>query len=228
MGSCVPPARDQHAATAQARAALEPRADGAHDVPGLGQATDADLAVGEEPLARRDHLDASRAQGPQIVRRRRVQVHPGVHRRGDHHRPVEGQVDASEQPVAEPRRHPGERVRRRGGDQQEIGPSGELEVVVPGALVGAEELRPDGPARERREGRGADEAPRRVRHDHRDAVALAHQAPEHVDRLVRGDPAAHAEDDLSHRCPLALPRPGARSPRARPARARRSPRRGPR
>ena len=121
--------------------------------------------------------------------------HARVHGRGDHHRPVEGEVDRAEQPVAEARGHPGDRVGRGRRDQQQVGAAGQLEVVVARAAPRRRtgRPRPAGPrARRRWPGRRSAGPPAVM------TTVTPWPAPledaHDVDRLVGGDAAGDAQE----------------------------------
>ena len=153
-----------------------------------------------------------------------------------------GQRAASAQLVsrlsARPRGELGDRVGRRGGDQEQVGVGHQLEVADAGrGRAGAgpgkapragsrwnsldEHRRPG----QRGERGGADEAAAGGRlHDAHGVAGAGRQADE-LERLVRGDPAADAEQYARHG-QLVLERPGVRQPLAGRLRAPRLPRGG--
>ena len=89
--------------------------------------------------------------------------------------------------VGEPVRELGQRVRRAGRDNEQVGAC-QVEIdVVSGR-----------PARERAERLGGDEALGARRHEGYDLVPLLHQQPAQLACLVGGDAAGHAEKDAGH------------------------------
>ena len=113
------------------------------------------LALGRVALVRADQLDAARAERLDVGARRRVRPHARVHRGRDEHGPAVRERRLGEQVVGEPVRELGQRVRRAGRDDQQVG----------ARQVRVEVVRRR-PARERGERLGADE-PLGARRDER-------------------------------------------------------------
>ncbi|HTD36504.1 MAG TPA: hypothetical protein VK669_03230 [Candidatus Limnocylindrales bacterium] len=149
------------------------------------------LALGEESRLRLDDRDAPRAQRREMRARRLVLEHRGVHRRSDDDRRARRQRDVRQQIVGEPERELRERVRRTRDDREHLGLARERDVRD---LVNAiPERGVDRTPRERGERRFADEALRVRGHDDVENRAVLHQPAREGGRLVRRDPAGHAE-----------------------------------
>ena len=161
------------------------------DLFGLRHPADPDLALGELALGRADQLGATVLQQRDVRLRRGVPPHADVHRRREEERTVVCQRRLGEEVVGEPVRQPGERVRGRGRDDEQLSA---LEVgigIVAWRLPreGEERVRGDEPLGARRD-------------DRVDVVARPHQQPQERARLVGRDPPGDSEQDAGHPVPL--------------------------
>ncbi len=171
--------------------ALEDLAADLVDRLGVGQAPGTGVGAGEAPDRRVEHDHAAGAQGGDVGLRGRVLPHLGVHRRSHHDRAARGEQHVGEQVVGEPRRGTREEVGRGRRDDHEVGLLPEAHVrhvvdVVP--HLGGDRL-----ARQRGPGGRADEVQGGPGGDDGDVVAGLGEPAQQLGRLVRGDPAAHAE-----------------------------------
>jgi hypothetical protein len=202
---------DEHPQPAPARGHGERCCTCLEDARGLGQTTDALLAFGGQPTAvGRDDLRAARAQDLQVRLRRRTLIHTVVHRRCDDKWAVGDERATAEQVVGETVRELCDRVRCGGSYDVEVGVGDELEMAE--RLVRRERLAGERATRgialelvdqhrsagQRRERSLADEPPARGRLYDTHGVPGGGRQTHQLERLVRGDAAADAEQDSGH------------------------------
>ena len=157
------------------------------DLVRLGHPPHAELAFGGLALVGADEHDAARAQQLRVRARRRMRPHARVHRRRDEQRPAVRERRLGEDVVGEPVRELRERVRRARRDEQQVG-AREVEVHVLGR----------GPAGERAEGLGGDEALGAGRHERHDVVPALDQQTADLAGLVGGDAPCNPKQDAGH------------------------------
>ncbi|GMA27590.1 hypothetical protein GCM10025874_08430 [Arenivirga flava] len=181
-------------------AALEDGARRLGDLLGFGHTARARVAAGELPDPRADDVHAALPQQGDVRDGRRVLPHLGVHGRSDQQRGAAGQHRVAQQVVGDAVRELGDGVGRRRCDDDEVGVLAERDVAHLGDPV--VEVRRDRIAADRLEGRGADEAQRRLGGDDLHIVAREHEGADRAHRLVGGDAAGHADDDArsAHPC----------------------------
>ena len=161
--------------------------DAREDLLGLGHAPDALLPLGELALGRPDELDAACSQRRDVRLRRRMQPHPGVHRRRDQHRALMREHRLGEHVVGETVRDARQRVRRQRRDDEEV-PAPEVRIGIVTRW----------PARQSPEGLGRDE-PLRAGGQHRfHLVSGANEQANERAGLVGRNPAGHSEQDARH------------------------------
>ncbi len=124
--------------------------------------------------------------------------HAGVHRRGNHDRPVVRKVRGGQKIVAEAGGHAGDRIGRGRCDDHDVGSASQIEVSVVRAPNVAEQFGADVIARQRGERRSADEVRCSPGHDYVDVVPGALERTQRIDCLVGGDAAAHTEQHACH------------------------------
>src|SRR5439155_530820 len=146
---------------------------------------------------RRHELDAELLQGPDVGRDQGVVVHRLVHRGRDQDRdprPEGVLCERRHDGVVDPRRDLRHRVRRRGGDQEEVrGPVRPDEFDVRDRPIDAEDWLPP---RGEVEGVRVDDLRRVLRQDGDDLGAVADQLACQFDGLHRRDAPGDREDDL--------------------------------
>ena len=168
------------------------------DFVGLGEPPFADPAAREVALARFDEAHAARRERVEVLAHRFVREHVGVHRGREEHRRARGGVERRQKIVGDAVGELADHVGRRRRDDQQIDRRGERDVLDVGVGARLELIGDDAAARDRLERDGPDELRRRVRH-HGDHVVPALLEPAHdLDRLVRPNPAGHAERDQCH------------------------------
>ena len=105
------------------------------DVIGLGQPTGAAILAGEAPVGGLQHGDPPAPQRRNIILRRRVFPHLGVHRRGNDHRAGRDEAARGEQVIRAPHTQSRHKIGRGRGDHDEVGLLTETDVLNPGDVV---------------------------------------------------------------------------------------------
>ena len=155
----VPPPSDRPGRARRGRVPRrrQDRSRGGHDVGGVGQPSCTDVAPGQAPARRLDHVHPSPSQQGDVVGHRRVLPHLGVHGRAEQHRRPGGQRAWRS---AGPRRSRRRRC-RSGGPWPGRPRIRSALLPQPGVRDGLRFVPERGPYRLRRQGRegdGADEA----------------------------------------------------------------------
>ena len=163
---------------------------------GSGSRPGPGVGAGEPADGRRQDDGAAAAQRGDVVLRRRVQPHLGVHRRHEHDRTGRGEQGGGEQVVGAAHGGAGQQVGGGRGDDDEVG-------VLPDAHV--RDLGDVGPdvggdrvAGQRLEGGRADEVQRAGRRDDADVVPGLGERAQHEGGLVGGHSPAHTQHDRRH------------------------------
>ena len=149
---------------------------------------------------RPDHARAALAQHAHVLRGGWARPHALVHRgREEPAGRIDGEQRGGDDVVGEAHAQTTQEVRRGGRDDRQLRPVRERDVTRGELLLGIEQVGRDRTPGERLEGQGADE-PLRGRRE-RDAHLRAGLPAEPGDlaRLVRRDPAAHAEQHAASR-----------------------------
>ena len=170
---------------------------GVGDGRGLGKPARADVATGEMARFGRQHVHPAAAERVEVRLDRGVLPHLGVHRGADEDGRSRRQQGCGQQIVGDPGRVLPEQLRGRGRDEDQVGRL--AEACVRNGFGAAEEGRPRGLRRERRERECADEALRVIGEHRRDVHAGVDEAPADLDRLVRGNSPTYTQDDPGHR-----------------------------
>ena len=191
------PRGDQHALAGQVTRGGERAQQRLDQGVDLGQPAPGVQAGGERAGVGIDHRHAARAQRGDVGRHRGMLPHAAVHRRRHHHRAAGGQQQRGEEIVGDAVRGLGQEV--RGGRRHDDGGGalGERDVLDRGLALGIEEIGQHRPAGERAEGERAHELLRVLSQAHGDRGAEPRELAQQVDRLVGGDGARDAEDQLS-------------------------------
>ena len=179
--------RDEHPLPTQRTVPHEQGTRGAQDLVRLGHPPHAELSLRRLALVRPEEDDAAHAQRLGIRAGRGMRPHPRIHRRRDEHRTAMGERSLGEDVVGEPVRELGERVRRAGRDDEQVG-ARQVEVDVVSRRT----------PRERPKRLGGDEALGARRDEGNDLVALLDEQPAQLARLVGGDAAGHPQEDAGH------------------------------
>ena len=156
----------------------------------------ADQAGGHAPSGRADKVKAAFAQNRHIGLRRRVRPHAAVHGGHDDDRAARGERRDGEQIIGLPVSEFGDRVRRRRSDDQQIGFLAQLHVrhmlIVPPQIVVGQRRSPGHRGKRHR----PHELRRGLGQDHIDQRAGLRQLAGEIGHLVRGNSAAHAENNI--------------------------------
>ncbi len=172
---------------------------GLGDTGGIREATRAGVAAGEPARFGIEHVHTPAAQRREVLLYGGVLPHLGVHCRADEDRRARGEQRGGEEVVGDARRVLAEQLRGCGRNDNEI--RALAEARVRNRFGPTEQRGARGLGRERGEGQRADEALGVIGQDGSDVDTGVHQTAAHLDRLVRGDPAADTENDFGHRTP---------------------------
>jgi hypothetical protein len=143
-------------------------------------------------------LRAVAAQRFDVLQRGGMLPHLAIHGRGDQNRGAGGERDGREGIVGEAVGHGGEDVRGGGGDEEQIGLVGELDVAGLPAFFFGKEIGDDRILAQRAQGERRDEFERGFRQHTRHAMAGLGELAGEVRRLVGRDGTGDAEDDAGH------------------------------
>jgi hypothetical protein len=157
------------------------------DEGGVRQAADAPLALRELAFVRPDELDAARAKRVGVGTRGGARPHARVHGRSDEHGPAMRERCLGEDVVGDPVGELRERIRRAGGDHEQVGPR-QVRVEI---LAGR-------PAREREEGLLGDEALRPGRDERDHLVSRLDEQARQLACLVGRDTAGDSQENPAH------------------------------
>ena len=195
IGSRVPPAVTSTGTPARSPAPGSRSAErGRRDAGGVGQAAGADVAAGQATRFGLEDVHAPAAQRCEVLLHGRVLPHLGVHRGAHQHGRTGGEQGRGQQVVGDPGRVLPDELGGGGRDDDEVGAL--AEAGVRDRVGSVEQRRARRFGRQRRERDRADEA-LGVVGEHRDDVdARVDESPADLDRLVGGDPAGDAEDDV--------------------------------
>ena len=163
----------------------------------LRQPPGTDEPAGELAVLGLDHRHAILAERSEVPLRGRVDEHVVVHRRGHDERAARRERRRREHRIADSGGELGERRRGGRGDDEEVGPEAEVDVLRPAAVrVLREDLGEDLALGERAERERRDEARGVRRHQHLHLGAGLLQQADELGGLVRRDRARDAERDL--------------------------------
>ncbi len=190
-------AASQEPEVARLRALHQHRLQRVGDLVRLGQASGAELRLGHGALVRADHRDAVALQGREIALRRRVQPHPHVHGRRDQDRQGGGEQHRRGEIRRVAGRHPGHHVGGGRRHHDGVGVAGEADMADLGLALPVEQVGMRPLARERRRRQRRDEFLRRFGEQRAHRGAPIAQAPDQVEGLVGGDPAADDQQDAT-------------------------------
>ena len=136
---------------------VEEAVDHIENVLGLLHASLAAQVAGQLAVGCLNDLYATRPQRVEVGRGGRVTIHVEVHGRCYEYGRLHRHVGSEQHVVGNAMSHLAQRACGGGGNHHGVGPQPEVDVAVPGAIVGGKELRHDGLTRECRQRDGGDE-----------------------------------------------------------------------
>ena len=183
---------------AGARGALpQQRFESVGDLVRLGQPSGAELRLGHGALVGTDHRDAVRLQGREVALRGRVLPHPHVHGRGDQDRQGGGEQHCRGEIRRVAGRHPRHQVGGGRRHHDRVGVPREPDMADIGLALPVEQVGMRPLPRERGGRQRRDEFLGRVGEQRAHLRPALAQAPDQVERLVGGDPAADDQEDTA-------------------------------
>ena len=159
---------------------------------------DAFVTARKHPFVRTDEFRAARFERFHVFLRGRVQPHFAVHRRRDQNfrLRIQRQRDARQRVVRQAVRQFRDHIRRRRRDEQKVRRIRHFDVRRLPAFLLVVKTGHDRMAREHLERQRRDEPLRVGGHHHAHAAFLFRQQAGQIRRLVRGNGAGHAENDV--------------------------------